>query len=65
MILIMDDTNLIIQVGIIYLYEIILTYTIENVSNIILFYDEYNKYLSNQEVDLIIISFLTKLENFI
>ena len=65
MILIMDDTNLIIQVGIIYLYEIILTYTIENVSNIISFYDEYNKYLSNQEVDLIIINFLTKLENFI
>ena len=65
MILIMDDKNLIIQVGIMYLYEIILTYTIENITDIILFYEEYNKYLSNQEIDLIIVNFLIKLENFI
>ena len=62
---IMDDTNLIIQVGMNYLCEIILVYTIENIADIILFYDEYNKYLSNQEIDLILINFLSKLENSI
>ena len=62
---IMDDKNLIISVGIYYLCEIILVYTIENITELILFYDEYNKYLSNQEINLIIINFITKLENFI
>ena len=62
---IMDDTNLIIQVGMNYLCEIILVYTIEHISDIILFYEEYNKYLSNQEIDLILINFLSKLENSI
>ena len=62
---IMDEKNLIISVGMNYLCEIILTYTIKNTTDIILFYDEYNKYLSNNEIDLIIINFISKLENFI
>ena len=62
---IMDEKNLIISVGMNYLCEIILTYTIKNTTDIILFYDEYNKYLSNNEIDLIINNFISKLENFI
>ena len=62
---IMDEKNLIISVGMNYLCEIILAYTIKNNTDIILFYDEYNKYLSNNEIDLIIINFISKLENFI
>ena len=62
---IMDEKNLIISVGINYLCEIILAYTIKNTTEFILFYDEYNKYLSNNEIDLIIINFISKLENFI
>ena len=62
---IMDEKNLIISVGINYLCEIILAYTIKNTTEFILFYDEYNKYLSNNEIDLIIINFIFKLENFI
>ena len=62
---IMDEKNLIISVGMNYLCEIILAYTIKNTTDIILFYDEYNKYLSNNEIDLIIINFVSKLENFI
>ena len=62
---IMDEKNLIISVGINYLCEIILAYTINNTTEFILFYDEYNKYLSNNEIDLIIINFISKLENFI
>ena len=62
---IMDEKNLIISVGMNYLCEIILTYTIKNTTDIILFYDENNKYLSNNEIDLIIINFISKLENFI
>ena len=62
---IMDEKNLIISVGINYLCEIILAYTIKNITEFILFYDEYNKYLSNNEIDLIIINFISKLENFI
>ena len=65
MIEILDDKNLIIQVGMNYLCEIILVYTIENASSIILFYGEYSKYLVNQEIDLIIFNYLSKLENFI
>ena len=62
---IMDEKNLIISVGINYLCEIILAYTIKNTTEFILFYDVYNKYLSNNEIDLIIINFISKLENFI
>ena len=62
---IMDEKNLIISVGINYLCEIILAYTIKNTTEFILFYDEYNKYLSNNEIDLIMINFISKLENFI
>ena len=62
---IMNEKNLIISVGMNYLCEIILTYTIKNTTDIILFYDEYNKYLSNNEIDLIINNFISKLENFI
>ena len=62
---IMDEKNLIISVGINYLCEIILAYTIKNTTEFILFYDENNKYLSNNEIDLIIINFISKLENFI
>ena len=62
---IMDEKNLIISVGINYLCEIILAYTIKNTTEFILFYDEYNKYLSNNEIDLIIINFISKLENFV
>ena len=62
---IMDEKNLIISVGINYLCEIILAYTIKNTTEFILFYDVYNKYLSNNEIDLIIINFIFKLENFI
>ena len=62
---IMDEKNLIISVGMNYLCEIILTYTIKNTTDIILFYDEYYKYLSNNEIDLIINNFISKLENFI
>ena len=62
---IMDEKNLIISVGMNYLCEIILTYTIKNTTDIILFYGEYNKYLSNNEIDLIINNFISKLENFI
>ena len=62
---IMDEKNLIISVGMNYLCEIILIYTIKNTTDIILFYDEYNKYLSNDEIDLIINNFISKLENFI
>ena len=65
MIEILDDKNLIIQVGMNYLCEIILVYTIENASSIILFYGEYSKYLVNQEIDLIIFNYLSKLESFI
>jgi hypothetical protein len=54
---IMDEKNLIISVGINYLCEIILAYTIKNTTEFILFYDVYNKYLSNNEIDLIIINF--------
>ena len=62
---IMDEKNLIISVGINYLCEIILAYTIKNTTEFILFYDVYNKYLSNNEIDLIMINFISKLENFI
>ena len=63
--IILDDQNLIISVGMNYLCDIILVYTIQNTSELILLYNEYNKFLSNKEIDLIIINFLTKLENFI
>ena len=62
---IMDDKNLIISVGMNYLCEIIIIYTIKNMTEIILFYDEYNTFLSNQEIDSIINNFINKLENFI
>ena len=62
---IMDEKNLIISVGMNYLCEIILAYTIKNTTEFILFYDVYNKYLSNNEIDLIINNFISKLENFI
>ena len=62
---IMDDKNLIISVGINYLCEIIIIYTIKNATDIILFYDEYINILSNQEINDIINNFITKLEHFI
>lgn len=62
---IMDDKNLIISVGMNYFFEIILSYTIENTTEIILFYEQYNKYLSNKEIDLIITNFVSKLESLI
>ena len=63
--IILDDQNLIISVGMNYLCDIILVYTIQNTTEFILLYDEYNKFLTNEEIDLIIINYLTKLENFI
>ena len=63
--IILDEQNLIISVGMNYLCDIILVYTIQNITEFILLYDEYNKFLTNQEIDLIIINYLTKLENFI
>ena len=65
LITIMDDKNLIISVGMNYICEIILAYTIENITEIILFYEEYIKYLSNDEINLIVVNYFTKLENFI
>ena len=62
---IMDDNNFIARVGMDYLCEIILAYTIKNITEFIIFYDEYNKYLSNIEINSIINNFITKLENFI
>ena len=62
---IMDDKNLIIYVGMNYLCEIIIIYTIKNITEIILFYDEYNTFLNNQEIDSIINNFINKLETFI
>ena len=62
---IMDDKHLIISEGMNYLCEIIIIYTIKNITDIILFYDEYSNILSNQEINTIVDNFLAKLENFI
>ena len=62
---ILDDKNLIISVGMNYLCEIIIIYTIKNITEIIIFYDEYNTFLSNQEIDSIINNYITKFEIFI
>lgn len=62
---IMDDKNLIISVEMNYVCEIIVIYTIQNITDFILFYDEYNDILSNQEIESIINSFIVKLESFI
>ena len=62
---VMDDKNLIISAGINYLYEIIIIYTIKNMTEIILFYDSYNNFLSNKEIDDIINNFIFKLENIL
>ena len=61
---IMDEKNLIISVTMNYLCEIIIIYTIKNITEIILFYDEYINILSNEEIDLIINDCVTKLGNF-
>ena len=62
---IMDDKNLIVKVEMNYVCEIIVIYTIQNITDFILFYDEYNDILSNEEIESIINSFIVKLENFI
>ena len=62
---IMDDKNLIVKVEMNYVCEIIVIYTIQNITDFILFYDEYNHIFSNQEIESIINSFIVKLENFI
>lgn len=62
---IMDDKNLIVSVEMNYVCEIIVIYTIQNITDFILFYDEYNDILSNQEIESIINSFIVKLESFI
>ena len=62
---IMDNKKLIVSVGMHYLYEFIIIYTIQNITDFILFYDEYNDILSNKEIESIINSFIVKLENFI
>ena len=62
---IMDDKNLIVKVEMNYVCEIIVIYTIQNITDFILFYDEYNDIFSNQEIESIINSFIVKLENFI
>ena len=62
---IMDEKNLIISVGINYLCEIIIIYTIKNITEIIIFYDNYKNILYCHEIDDIINNFLIKLENFI
>ena len=62
---IMDDKNLIVSVEMNYVCEIIVIYTIQNITDFILFYDEYNDILSNQELESIINSFIVKLESFI
>ena len=62
---IMDDKNLIVKVEMNYVCEIIVIYTIQNITDFILFYDEYNDILSNKEIESIINSFIVKLENFI
>ena len=61
---IMDEKNLIISVTMNYLCEIIIIYTIKNITEIILFYDEYINILSNEEIDLILNNCVTKLGNF-
>ena len=48
-----------------YVYEIIVIYTIQNITDFVLFYDEYNDKLSSQEIESIINNFIGKLENFI
>lgn len=62
---IMDEKNLIISVGMNYLCEIIIIYTIKNITEIIIFYDNYKNILYCHEIDDIINNFLIKLENFI
>ena len=61
---ILDEKNLIISVTMNYLCEIIIIYTIKNITEIILFYDEYINILSNEEIDLILNNCVTKLGNF-
>ena len=61
----MDEKNLIISVGMNYLCEIIIIYTIKNITEIIIFYDNYKNILYCHEIDDIINNFLIKLENFI
>lgn len=63
--IIMDDKNLIILVGMNYLCEIIIIYVIQNITDFIIFYDEYNNILSNKEINSSIINFISKLENLI
>lgn len=62
---IMDEKNLIISVGMNYLCEIIIIYTIQNMTEIILFYDNYKNILAHEEIDSIINNYINKLENFV
>ena len=62
---IMDEKNLIISVGMNYLCEIIIIYTIQNITEIILFYDNYKNILYHEDIDNIINNFINKLENFV
>ena len=61
----MEEKNLIISVGMNYLCEIIIIYTIQNMTEIILFYDTYKNILAHEEIDSIINNYINKLENFI
>ena len=61
---IIDNKNLIIMVGMNYLCEIIIIYAIKNMTDIILFYDEYNSILSDENIDMIVNNFINKLANF-
>ena len=62
---IMEEKNLIISVTMNYLCEIIIIYIIKNMTEIILFYEEYLNILSCQEIDLIVNNFISKLSNFL
>ena len=62
---VIDDKKLIVSVGMSYLYEIIIIYSIKNMTDIVLFYDTYNNILTDQTIDSIIDNFIIKLESFL